>query len=81
MTSVPDLPKNTLASEEMPSFYFDGPYDVGRDYGGRVAHIYQLGMERSLCGLHFQGRYSRLSGYAAGERTCMRCLSVFRQAE
>ena len=79
MTNEPVLPDSTLISPEMPDFYAGGPYTVGRDYGGQAAHIYAMSTTRSLCGRHFRTRYSRLAGYAAGDKTCKRCLTIYRR--
>ena len=78
MINGPALPDDTLASAEMPDFYANGPYTVGRDYGGRVAHIYTMNMTLSLCHSHYRTRSFRLAGYFAGDKTCKRCLVIYR---
>ena len=76
MNKSDGLPDNTLTTAEMPDFYRAAPYIVFRDFGGKLAHIYTLNMKRSLCKRHV--RVFTPTGYAAGHKTCKRCLVIYR---
>ena len=73
------LPDATLSSEEMPNFYAAGPYTVGRDSGGRVAHIYRGKFRLGLCEGHYRTRWDVPPSYVAGDKTCKRCLVIYRR--
>ena len=76
-----ELPDKTLITEEMGDFVQGGPFTVGRDYMGRVAHIYTMNMGRSLCGRHVRSRAMRLRVYFAGNPTCKECLRRYRASK
>ena len=71
------MSNTTLTSAEMPDFYAGGPYTVGRDYGGRVAHIYMMNALLCLCHSHYRIR-GGLAGYMASDKNCKRCLVIYR---
>lgn len=75
--------ERTLTTIEMPYFYANANFDVGRIFGGKIAHIYLYTSPHSLCGdvdrrVGHTASFTPLSLYTAGDMTCSKCLRLFR---